>query len=203
MKKIVLIGGGGHALSCIDIIQNEKKFKIIGIVDSKLKKGKKILKYEVLGGDEILKKIKKQVKYAFITIGQTGLSDKRKNIYIKLKKLGYKLPVIISPKSIISKNSKINEGSIIHHGVIINSGVSVGKNCIINTNCLLEHEVQIGDHSHIATSVVINGDVKVGSSCFVGSGAIIRNLIKLGSKVFIPMGQLVIRNVNGKKIIKK
>ena len=40
MRKIILIGGGGHALSCIDVIEHEKKFKIVGIVDDKLKKEK-------------------------------------------------------------------------------------------------------------------------------------------------------------------
>ena len=57
MKKIILIGGGGHALSCIDVIESEKKFKIVGIVDGNLKKGKKILNYKVIGGDKDLKKI--------------------------------------------------------------------------------------------------------------------------------------------------
>ena len=46
MKKIILIGGGGHALSCIDVIEHEKKFKIIGIIDKKLKKGKKNFKLQ-------------------------------------------------------------------------------------------------------------------------------------------------------------
>ena len=27
MKKIILIGAGGHAVSCIDVIKQEKKFK--------------------------------------------------------------------------------------------------------------------------------------------------------------------------------
>jgi sugar O-acyltransferase (sialic acid O-acetyltransferase NeuD family) len=198
MRKIILIGGGGHALSCIDVIEHEKKFKIVGIVDDKLKK-EKILNYKVIGGDTDLKKIKKNVDYAFITVGQIGLSNKRRNIFNKLKKLGFKIPIIISPKSMLSKNVKINEGTIIHHGVAVNSGVTVGKNCIINTNCLLEHGVKVGDHTHIATSVVINGDVRVGSSSFIGSGAIIRNSLNIGSKAFIPMGKIVIKNIYGEK----
>jgi FlaA1/EpsC-like NDP-sugar epimerase len=35
MKKIILIGGGGHSKSCIDVIENENKYKIVGIVDKK------------------------------------------------------------------------------------------------------------------------------------------------------------------------
>ena len=36
-KKLILIGAGGHALSCIDVIEAEKKFKIIGLVDNSKK----------------------------------------------------------------------------------------------------------------------------------------------------------------------
>ena len=35
MKKIIVLGGGGHCKSCIDVIENENKYKIIGIVDKK------------------------------------------------------------------------------------------------------------------------------------------------------------------------
>ena len=34
MKEIILIGAGGHAISCIDVIEESKKFKISGIVDN-------------------------------------------------------------------------------------------------------------------------------------------------------------------------
>ena len=34
-KKIILVGSGGHAEACIDVIESEKKFKILGLVDIK------------------------------------------------------------------------------------------------------------------------------------------------------------------------
>ena len=37
MKKIILIGAGVIRRSCIDVIQQEKKFKIVGLVDNKKK----------------------------------------------------------------------------------------------------------------------------------------------------------------------
>jgi len=43
MKKLILIGAGGHCKSCIDVIENENKFKIVAIIDKKKKK-KKIVK---------------------------------------------------------------------------------------------------------------------------------------------------------------
>ena len=38
MKKIILIGGGGHCKSCIDVIESEKKYTIKGILEKKSKK---------------------------------------------------------------------------------------------------------------------------------------------------------------------
>ena len=35
MKKIILVGAGGHCKSCIDVIENENKYKITGIIDKK------------------------------------------------------------------------------------------------------------------------------------------------------------------------
>ena len=38
MKKLILIGAGGHAKSCLEIIRQNKNFKIIGFIDNKNKK---------------------------------------------------------------------------------------------------------------------------------------------------------------------
>ena len=38
MNNIILIGGGGHCVSCIDVIEAGKKYKIMGILDNKDKK---------------------------------------------------------------------------------------------------------------------------------------------------------------------
>ena len=38
MKKIILLGGGGHCKSCIDVIESEKKYTIKGIFEKKKEK---------------------------------------------------------------------------------------------------------------------------------------------------------------------
>ena len=52
--KIVLIGGGGHCKSCIDVIEEENKYQIAGIVDVPEKHGEKILAYKVFAKDDDL-----------------------------------------------------------------------------------------------------------------------------------------------------
>ena len=47
MKKekpnIILVGGGGHCTSAIDVIEQEEKYLIKGIIDSKEHLGKEVL----------------------------------------------------------------------------------------------------------------------------------------------------------------
>ncbi len=194
-KKIILIGAGGHAKSCIDIIHAQNKYKIVGLVDENKKKGSTILNYKVLGNDKILKDIRNKVKLAFLTVGQIKSHLVRKNLFLKAVKLGFEFPKIISPHSIISPFSKIGKGSLIAHGVKINSDAKVGINCIINTNAIIEHEVEIGDFCHVSTSTTINGNVAIGNNCFIGSGSKLKNSIKIKNNTIVPMGSIVKKNI--------
>ena len=60
MNKIVLIGGGGHCKSVIDVIEQEGKFNISGIIDKPELLGEEILGYPVIGNDSDLDKLAQQ-----------------------------------------------------------------------------------------------------------------------------------------------
>lgn len=54
----------------IDVIEQEKKYKISGIVDKSKSLGAKILGYKVIGIDLDLEFLAKKFNYALITVGQ-------------------------------------------------------------------------------------------------------------------------------------
>jgi sugar O-acyltransferase (sialic acid O-acetyltransferase NeuD family) len=206
MKKnsVLLIGAGGHAEACIDVIEYQKKYKIIGVLGLKKEQGKLILnKYKIVGTDNDLPTLSKKFKNALITIGQIKSADLRLKLFNTLKKLKFNLPVIQSPYSIVSRHSKIGEGTIIMHGAVVGPNVKVGKNCILNSNCLIEHGTTIGDNTHVATSVVINGNVKIGSNNFIGSNTTIKQQVVIGSNSIIGMGQVVFKNCPSNSFLKK
>ncbi|RHX78281.1 acetyltransferase [Leptospira yasudae] len=194
-EKIILIGAGGHARSCIDVIEAEDKYSIFGLIGSKEEVGTKILGYEVLGTDEDLVLWKRKCKNAIVTIGQIKNPEPRIRLYHQLKKFAFHLPVIVSPNAYVSKYSSIGEGSIIMHQVMVNSNVKIGANCIINSKALLEHDVTIGDYCHISTSSVLNGETSIGDASFIGSGSVVKETIKIGSNCVIAMASRVIRDV--------
>tara|TARA_B100001057_G_scaffold52754_1_gene46926 strand:- start:8689 stop:9267 length:579 start_codon:yes stop_codon:yes gene_type:complete len=188
-RKIVLVGAGGHAKSCINLIERINEFKIIGLTDSK-KKGY-LLNYKILGDDTILEQKKFKNINLCLSFGSIFNIKLREKIFKKLKNKGFKFPILISKESSISKFSKIGSGTMIMGNTFINADVSIGENCIINNNSLIEHDVKIGNNSQISTSVTINGSCRIGSNCFIGTGSIIRNNINIENNTFIKMASII------------
>jgi len=195
MNKIIIIGAGGHSKSCIDVIEEQNKFKIAGLICNEDKYIDGLDSYDIIGQDNDLKKLRKKYDSSLIGIGQTKTSLKRKKIYKLLKSLNYKLPVIISPNAYVSKKANIGEGSIIMHGAIVNAGAMVGNNCIINSLSLIEHDTVVGNHCHISTGAILNGGVTIGDNTFIGSQVVTKELIKISSNCIVGAGTTVVKNV--------
>ena len=193
MKKesIILIGGGGHCKSVIDVIEMQGKFEIAGIIDIAEKFNHDVLGYKIIGQDKDLPELVKTYTNFHITIGQLRNPQSRIEIFNNLKKHNAIMPVIVSPLAYVSKHAKIEEGTIVMHFAIVNSCAKIGINSIINTRALIEHDAVIGNHCHISTGSIINGGVKVGDNSFFGSGAVSKEYITISQNSFIKANSIV------------
>jgi sugar O-acyltransferase (sialic acid O-acetyltransferase NeuD family) len=191
--SLILIGAGGHARSCIDVIEQQGFFQIAGLVGLPEQQYTQYLGYAVIGMDSDLPELAKIYQYALISTGQIQTAEHRIRLYQKATKCGFKLPVIIAPTAHVSQHATLGAGTIVMHGAIINAGVRVGRNCIINSRALLEHDSNIEDHCHISTGAILNGDVTVGDGSFIGSGSVIKQGVAIGDSCLVGMG-LTVRN---------
>lgn len=191
-ESILLVGAGGHARACIDVIEQEGRFVVKGLVGLSHEVGSQILNYPVLGTDEDLPVLLNDCVNASITIGQIKTAEPRRRLFDLMRDHGYELPIIVSSNAYVSPHAKLGEGTIVMHGAIINAGVIVGKNCIINSQSLVEHDVVIADHCHIATAATINSGVCIGAGTFIGSNSSVRQYVTIGERCLIGMGQQVL-----------
>lgn len=191
MKSLVLIGGGGHCRSCIDVIEATGLYQIHGILDSIKKPGETVLGYPVLGSDSMLEELAAKGHSFLITIGQIRNVEPRVKLFERLQAVNANMPTIVSPIAHVSKHASIGVGTIVLHFAMVNSSAEIGSNCIINTRALIEHDVKIGNHCHVSTGAILNGGVQLGSFSFFGSGAVTREAITLEEYSFIKANSLV------------
>ncbi len=193
VERIILIGGGGHCNSCIDVIEQEGRFVIAGILDAPAKIGQAVLGYEIVGSDDAIEDLHKAGHSFLIALGQIKSPVRRISLFTVLKKLGANLPAIISPRAYIARSATIGKGTIVLHDALVNSNAFVGDNCIINTKSVVEHDSRIENHCHISTGTIINGGTVVGAESFVGSNAVTQEYAVISEKSFIQATGLVRR----------
>ena len=202
MNDIILIGGGGHCKSVIDVIEQEGKFKIAGIVDKPELLGSKILGYSVIGNDDDLSSLAKRYKYALITVGQIKSPDLRIELFSLASKAGFLLPSIISPRAYVSKHAVVGKGAIVMHDALINANAKIGENCIINSKALIEHDAVIENHCHISTGSIINGGTVVKCHTFFGSNSVAKENIVIEKQSVVGVGVSVMKSVPNNTILK-
>lgn len=198
---IILVGGGGHCRSCIDVIECEKRFQILGIVEKVAGVCRSnVLGYPVLGLDEDLPQLRQMAQNALVSLGQIKTPEVRARLFRMLQDIGFKLPVIISPLAYVSKHATIGTGTIVMHGAIVNASATVGDNCIINSNALIEHEVTIENNCHISTGAMLNGGAVIASQSLVGSGVVVKENISIGRRCVVGAGATVVKDLVDNKI---
>lgn len=181
MSEIILVGGGLHARSCIDVIEYNGDYKIKYIIDSIDNK----LGYQLKNQDEVDMSELKMFNMN-ISVGQLVTGEHRKSLFNKFKKAGCNFPSIVSKTSYFSKSSKIEEGSIVFHKSVVNTNSLIGKNCIINTGSIVEHDTIIKDNVHVGPGAIILGNCIIEENCFIGSNSVIKQGTSISANTIIP-----------------
>ena len=193
-EQLILVGGGGHCKSVIDVVEATNQFRIVGIVDTKENLGTEVCGYKIMATDDDIDELVRTYRYFLITVGQIRSSAIRTRLFHRIKSQGGLFPVLIAPTAYVSTHAVLGEGSVIHHHAFVNAGARIGVNCIINTAALIEHDVQIGNHCHVSTAAVVNGNCSVGDHCFIGSQAVVSQGVTISQECLIGAGAVVLTN---------
>ena len=193
MRKLLLIGGGGHCKSVIDSVMSEASYDAVGVVDFE---NTSIADFPVVGTDNDLPQLYSNGwSNAFITVGSIGNTTTRRRLYNLVKQLGFIIPTIIDQTAIVASNATIAEGCYIGKRAVVNTGSSLGCCAIINSGAIVEHECKIGAFSHISPGAILCGQVTVGDDSHIGAGTTIRQQIVIGNNALVGCGSTVIKDI--------
>ncbi|MDT2782437.1 acetyltransferase [Vagococcus fluvialis] len=197
MKKLIIIGAGGHGKVCAEIAQDMEKWDEICFLDDAFPTIKECLGLSVLG---VVDNIELYKDYDFfVAIGNNKLRSKYIDLILINKK---NLVTLIHPTAYISRYAMIGLGTSIHQFSVVNTESKIGIGCIINTGSIIEHEIIIGDFVHISPNVSIGGQCRIGQNTWVGIGTTILNNKYITENVVLGGHSLVIKNIDNSGIYK-
>lgn len=197
-KKIILVGGGGHCKSVIDVAESAG-YTIAGILDMPELVGTTVLGYPVIGTDDNISEYVDEALF-LVTVGHIKDASLRIKLHERIKEAGGRLATLVASTAYVSRFASIGEGSVIMHHAMVNADAHIGTGCIINTFANIEHDANIGNYCHISTGTMVNGNCTVGEGVFLGSQSVMVNGIRITDGCVFAAGSMVRKNIVRKGI---
>lgn len=190
MKRIVLLGAGGHAKVVWDTLQcmrERDRLEVVAVLDDDFNLwGRSFLGLTIDGPMEKMADL--PVDVAIVAIGDNRA---RRQVYERVQ--GNSVPLInaIHPSAVIAHEVQLGRGIVAFANVAVNIGTVIGDNVILNTACSVDHDCTIGPYAHIAPGVHLGGDVTIGEGTLIGIGATVMPQRQVGTWSVVGAGALV------------
>lgn len=193
-EALIIVGGGGHALSLADIAAR-LGHAVLGCVAPEVSAGTAAF-LSGLGDDDVLDQPHLRDRPLLNGLGSAGPVSARRRIYRRFKDKGRSFATVVHPAASVSTLGVVlGEGCQVLAGAVLNAGVTLGDNVLVNSAAILEHGCRVGSHSHVASGAVLCGDCRLDESVHVGAGATLIQGIKVGAGAVIAAGSVVTKNV--------
>ena len=200
MKKVIIVGAGGHAAELVDYL----------VYMNQLQKSQTLQEWEIVGLIDDSEANYHAYHYNFPYIGTIknhqlienvgyvmGIANMkyRKVIIEQLVAAGAEFISLIHPTALISPTAKIGIGCVISHNVSIGPKAVLGDFNLINSRCTIGHDSKIRNYNFLSPQVVTGGFAEMGNENFIGTNAVVLPAITMGSNNTIAAGMIVDKKI--------
>jgi len=205
MKKIIIVGAGGHAAELRDYITYINKTSGINL--------------EIEGFLDDDEEAYNAYDYSEPFLGTISAHVTRKDVdyLMGIANIKYRRPIIerfegdgatftglIHPTALISPSAKIGKGVIISHNSSLGPKVVIGDHNILNSRCTIGHDTVIGSFNFISPQVALSGHTIIGDENMIGVNSCTIPGIKVGSNNVIAAGTIIFKQVgDGQTLINR
>jgi len=196
MKKLLIIGSGGHGRVVADCAQQLGQYNQIDFLDDCFYDRKDNNQWQVIG---LVKDFPQFIDKVDFIVAYSN-SRIRKQIIAQLKHAQANIVSLIHPSAIVSPNAFIGKGVVIFANAVINIGANISDGCIINTSATVDHDCVLNECVHISPGVSIGGGVHIGQLSWLGIGSTIVDSITLADNTQIGAGAVVTQSTQANSL---
>ena len=164
-NNLLIVGAGAYGYVVKEVAEATGMFDLISFADDNCQRD------DVAGTTHMLESLSDRYRYAIVAIGNPQV---RMDIFGRLEKAGYEMPVLVHPDAYVSESAHIDNGCVIEPKSVVHSNACVGKGCLICAGSVVNH------------NAVIEGFCQIDCNAVAGAGAFVPKGTKVecGSVVF-------------------
>ena len=161
-KNLLILGAGQYGQVAKEIAESMRSFEMINFLDDNSENAiGKISDYENFANN---------YTFAIVAMGNADL----RLLYIQeLKKAGFRIASLVSPRADVSSSAKIMEGCVVEPLTVVNAHGFVGTGALVCAGAVVNHNAVVGEACQLDCGSVVEAN------------AVMRPKTKLGcNKVF-------------------
>lgn len=192
MKRLIIIGAGGHGRVAADI------GRLTGYTDIAFLDDHPSDTLNVVGNTTDIERFVGTADF-FVGIGNNTL---REQFQKELERCGASIATLIHPSAVVASDAVIGRGTILAAGAIVCVNVTVGDGVIINTAASVDHDCTVGDFCHVSVGSHVCGTVHIGARTWIGAGATVIHNVDVGDDCMIGAGAVVVKSTTDSGLYK-
>ena len=192
-QKLIIFGSGDIAQLAHFYFESDSNYQVVAFtVDADFLAEPLLCGLPVIAFEDVIGLYPPDTHDFFVAIGYSKQNAVRKEKYLAVAALGYRLASFISSRATVLNEGRIGDNCFIFEDNTIQPFVTIGNNVTLWSGSLIGHHSIIKDHTFISSHVTIAGVVEVGEQCFLGLNATLRDHIKVGDRCVIGAGALLL-----------
>jgi UDP-N-acetylbacillosamine N-acetyltransferase len=196
MKKLIIVGAGGHGRVVADCAQQQGKYSKILFLDDCFLERKESGEWPVIG---LVKDFPQYIDDADFIVA-FGNNRLRKTILTQLKKAKATIVSLIHPTAVVSPHTFIGKGVVVFANAVINIGANIADGCIINTAATVDHDCELHQCVHVSPGANIAGGVHIAQLSWIGIGSTIVEYITLSDNTQVGAGAVVTQSTQANSL---
>lgn len=186
MRRLLIVGAGGHARSVAEAVLLTGAFELSGFLDDAFPKLAKVWDFPVLGTTVDIEKYREFAEVGVVAIGKNEL---REVLCGQLRAAGFELATVIHPRAIVSPKAVVDAGCMILAGAIIGTEAQLGCGVIVNCGAVVDHHCRVEDFGHLGVHAAMAGGSILGRGAWMQAGSALGYGVRIDAGVVLAPGE--------------
>lgn len=195
MKRVVIIGAGGHGREVSELMRHQTGAgdTVLGFVDDDPQTHNRTLcGLPVLGDWSWFEHADRSELFVICAI---GLPHVREQLVRRAVADGLRFTNAISPLAYVSPDASIGKGVMIFPNTFVSAGSVVADHAIVNVCASVSHNTHVSRYGTLNPAVHLAGHVTIGEGSYLGIGSSVITGVSIGEWSTIGAGAVVIRDL--------
>ena len=185
MKRLLIVGAGGHGRSVAEAVLAAGKYELVGFVDDAASDLQHVWDLPVFGATVDLANYREYADAAIVAIGSNRL---REELQQRLYAAGFELATVVHPKAIVSPRAVVGAGCAIMAGAIVGTEAQLDTGVIVNCGAVVDHHCRVEDFGHLGVNAGMAGGAVLGRGAWMQAGSVLGYDVKIEAGVVLAPG---------------